>query len=306
MKILKTKSPGTTPPNGRLEPKKGVIGPSFHEKILFYSKSSNYTFNYDEGIDQTDRKRSGPCSDVWEFDPLHSSSTERVGYATQKPLGLVNRIIEASSNEGDLVFDPFCGCGTTLEAAHRLKRKWIGVDIALHAIRRVSAVRLREGLGLEEGKDFVIAGVPENLEEAKQLWKNDRFSFQSWVVEMVDGFVTDKITEDGGMDGRLYFELEDGGGLQSMKIEVKCGKNVGIDVVRKLRGMLDNGDALMAGLIIMDPPGKVKERNFQREMARAGNLRIGNHSYCRMQLLTAEDLLRGLKFVTPPPCGKTK
>ena len=275
--------------------------PSFHEKILFYSKTSNHTFNYEEGIDQTNKKRLEPCSDVWEIDPLPSRSTERVPYATQKPLALVNRIIEASSNEGDLVFDPFCGCGTTLEAAHRLNRRWIGIDIGLHAIRRVSAVRLRERSGLEEGKDFVIDGVPENLEEAKQLWKNDKFSFQTWAVEMVDGFVTDKKTEDGGMDGRLYFQLEDGGGLQSMKIEVKGGKNVGIDAVRKLRGMLDNGDALMAGLVIMDPPGKLKERSFQREMDRAGHLRIGNNSYCKLQLLTAEDVLRGLKFVTPHP-----
>ena len=97
--------------------------------------------------------------DVWDLPHLHSQAKERMGYATQKPLALLERIIKASSNKGDVIFDPFCGCATTLEAAHKLDREWIGIDIAIHAIKRVARVRLQERLGLVEGTDFEIDGV---------------------------------------------------------------------------------------------------------------------------------------------------
>ena len=105
----------------------------------------------------------------------------------RNPSKLLERIIQASTNLGDTVFDPFCGCATTIEAAHKLRRSWVGVDIAIHAIKRVARVRLQERLGLVEGKDFEIDGVPRTLEGARDLWKRDKYHFQKWAVEEIDG-----------------------------------------------------------------------------------------------------------------------
>ena len=112
-----------------------------------------------------DEMKGVQLNDVWtDVNPINSQSNERMGYATQKPLALLERIISASSKPGDVVLDPFCGCATTLEAAHRLGRKWIGVDIAFHAINRVARIRLEEKLKLVEGKHFEVKGVPLTVE----------------------------------------------------------------------------------------------------------------------------------------------
>ena len=159
----------------------------------------------------------------------------------------MERIIQASSKPGDLVLDPFCGCATTIEAAHKLDRRWLGIDIAIHAIKRVASIRLRDKLGLVEGQDFVIEGVPRNLEGTRDLWQRDQYHFQKWAVEQVDGFVTTKRGPDGGIDGRLYFAAHSGADLDSMIIEVKGGKNVGAKDWRALKGTLSRDSALLAG-----------------------------------------------------------
>ena len=228
-----------------------------------------------------------------------ASGKERLGYATQKPIALLQRIIEASSNPDDVVLDPFAGCATTIEAAHRLGRKWIGIDIAIHAIKRVAQVRLNDRCGLVEGRDYEVDGVPRNVEGAHDLWERDKYHFQKWAVEQVDGFVTTRRTGDGGIDGRVYFYIPDDRDLQSMVLEVKGGKNVNVTVLRDLRGVLENDDALMAGLIIMEPLGVAKERNFKKLMAGAGDLEVHGMHYPRMQLLTVEEILEGKRFNTP-------
>ena len=252
-----------------------------------------------------DEQKGRPLGDVWvDIPPINSQARERLGYATQKPLALLERIITASSDPGDTVFDPFCGCATTLEAAHTLGRKWIGVDIAIHAIKRVAALRLRDRLALKEGEDFEVGGVPRNLEGARDLWIKDKYHFQRWAVEQVDGFVTTKRTADGGIDGRLYFGLPDARDLSSMAIEVKGGKNVGIKDVRELRGVLDNDQALLAGLIVLDPFGPTKERNIRRFMADAGDLDVMGVKYPWMQVMTVADILDGKRFHTPSVAGR--
>ena len=150
---------------------------------------------------------------------LAAQSQERMGYATQKPVALMERIISASSNPGDVVLDPFCGCATTIEAAHKLDRQWIGIDIAIHAIKRVARIRLEERLGLVEGQDFTIDGILSTLEGAVDLWAKDKYHFQQWAVEQADGFVTTKRTADGGIDGRIYFAVPDSKELQGMMVE---------------------------------------------------------------------------------------
>ena len=241
--------------------------------------------------------------DVWEISYLNSNAKERLGYKTQKPVELLKRVIKASTNEGDVVFDPFCGCATTIEAAHKLGRKWIGIDIAIHAIKRVAKIRLQDRLQLAEGRDFEISGVPQTLEGAKDLWKRDKYHFQKWVVEEVDGFVTSKRTADGGIDGRLYFQTTEPD-LQSMVIEVKGGANVGIGVVRDLRGVLERDQAVMAGLIVLNNLGPIKLRNFHREMSVAGDFDMFSRKYPRMQILSVAEILEGRRFDTPGTAGQ--
>ncbi len=289
-----------------------------HDVILRYRRSDSSVFNvqYQPYSEKTthrkisvdgktdlsatrDSQKGTKMDDVWDIPYLHSQSKERLGYATQKPVALLERIIRASSNHGDIVFDPFCGCATTIEAAHLLGRQWIGIDIAIHAIKRVAKVRLEDRLGLKEGHDFTIEGVPHTLEGAQDLWIRDKHHFQKWAIEAIDGFVTTRKTGDGGIDGRLYFSLPNIRDLQSMVLEVKGGKNINVNIVRDLRGVLERDDALMAGLIIMNNLGPRKTANFKQEMATAGDLEVNGVWYPRMQMLTVREILEGKRFITP-------
>ncbi len=233
-----------------------------------------------------------------------ASGNERMGYATQKPLALMERLIEASSNPGDVVLDPFCGCASTIEAAHNLGRRWVGIDIAIHAIKRVASVRLTERCGLIEGEDFTVEGVPRDFEGARDLWERDKYHFQKWAVEQVDGFVTTKRSADGGIDGRIYFGLPNEPDLQSMVIEVKGGRTVNIKDLRALHGVLENGEALLAGLIVLNPLGTTQARNFARFAARAGTLDVLGYEYPRLQVLTVAEILDGRTFATPSVVGR--
>ena len=252
------------------------------------------------------REMPGPLmNSIWtDIPPINSQAKERLGYATQKPLALMERIIAASSNPGDVVLDPFCGCATTLEAAHNLDRRWIGIDIAIHAIKRVARIRLNERCGLAEGRDYTVEGVPRNVEGAQDLWRRDKYHFQKWAVEQVDGFVTTRQTADGGIDGRLYFAVPDERDLQSMVLEVKGGANVTIRDLRALKGVLGADDALMAGLIMMAPRGDVQTRNFEQFAASAGTLDVLGVSYPRLQLLTVPEIIDGKRFHTPTVAGR--
>lgn len=246
-----------------------------------------------------------PLQDVWtDIRPIHNLSAERMGYATQKPRALLERIIEASTPPDGVVLDPFCGCATTLEAAHRLGRKWIGIDIAIHAVKRVARIRLTERCGLVEGQDFEVRGVPRDVEGATDLWKRSPYQFQKWAVEQVDGFVTAKQTADGGIDGRLYFAVPDERDLQSMVIEVKGGASVNIADVRALGDVLSRDSALLAGLIVMDvSAGKAK--NFARLMAEAGDLDVLGVKYPRIQMRTVAQIVAGERFNTPSVAARS-
>ena len=222
-----------------------------------------------------------------------------IGYPTQKPLALLERIISASSNSGDVVLDPFCGCATTLEAAHKLGRRWIGIDMGVHAINLVARARLQERLGLEEGQDFVVKGLPQTLEGAQDLWKRDKYHFKRWAVEHVGGFVPAKRTEGGDIDGRLYFTIPGEQGLKSMLVAVKGGKNINVMDWRRLKEALSRGEALMAGLIVMEPLGDAKSRNFHRETIDLEPLHVLGIDYPKMQLLSVGELLDGRRFRIP-------
>ena len=320
---------------GKLWEESGIDGTGLtqHEKLDALYEAS--LIRIEEGsawpmYERQVRSDDGPAiSDIWAYQPytegtvygtedgidsdvswIKPRAAERMGYRTQKSVGLMSRIIHASSNLGDMIFDPFCGCATTIEAAHNLGRQWIGIDIAIHAIKRVAKVRLEERLLLKEGVDFTIEGVPRNIEGARDLWTRDKYHFQKWAVEQVDGFVTTRRTGDGGIDGRLYFALPQQDAkkrdpLRSMVLEVKGGRNVGVSVVRDLRGVLERDEAEMAGLIVMDDLGTTKRKNFGREMASAGDLEVLGMRYPRMQILTVEEILEGKRFHTPSAVGRS-
>ena len=159
-------------------------------------------------------------------------------------------------------------------------------------------------MGLVEGQDFTIDGIPGTLEGAADLWTKDKYHFQQWAVEQTDGFVTTKRTADGGIDGRIYFAVPDSKELQGMMVEVKGGANVTIESLRALKGVLDNDNALMAGLIIRVPLGETKARNFNRFMAEAGMIELWGNEYPRMQMLTIAEILEEKRFATPTVVGR--
>ncbi len=136
------------------------------------------------------------------------------------------------------------------------------------------------------------------------MWERDKYHFQKWAVEEVDGFVTSRKTGDGGIDGRLYFNHPNYKELKSLVLEVKGGKNVGISVARDLRGVLERDDGLMAGLIVLEDLGERKIRNFRQEMASAGDVEVNGIPYARMQMLTVSEILDGKRFNTPGAVGR--
>ena len=260
---------------------------------------------YDRIVYRDENDPGTAIPDVWtDINYLSSNSKERLGYATQKPSALLERIIEASCPPDGIVLDPFCGCGTTMEAAQKLGHRWIGIDIAIHAVNRVTRVRLEERMGLEEGVDFVVDGIPSSLESATALWERDWYHFQTWAVELADGFVTTGRGPDGGVDGRLYFEEYDGAGHKKMIVSVKGGEKVGRPAVDGLGGVLARDDtADMAGLIVRKV-GDDARKNMEATMKKYGYVTIDGLKYPKMQLLTVKELLDGKRFDTPPVRGK--
>ena len=263
------------------------------------------------------RAGEGPATgDIWAYQPytdgtvfgskagidtdvswMKPRSKDRLGYPTQKPIGLLKRILLASSNEGDIVFDPFCGCGTTIYAAHETNRNWIGCDIAILAIKLIREI-LTEKYRLKEDTHFDVQGIPGSVEAAKELFDSDPFQFQHWAVERAGGFPTQQRSNDKGVDGRLYFETKDG--LREMVISVKGGTIRPTDV-RDLRGVLEREDnAKLAGFISLHAP----TRAMRDEASRARKYSYNDIEYDRMQFLTIEDMLVGKReFHTPTKIG---
>jgi len=193
-----------------------------HETLLFYTKSKDYTFNvqhykswqkkkynysekYPEYYDNEERRwyHLAVCRDIWDdIDAIGTEpdKPERLRYPTQKPQKLLERIIEASSNEGDIVLDAFCGCGTTLIEAQKLKRKWIGIDISPTACR-VMVDRLESKFTIREGRDFWVRDLPKTIEELREY---PPFEFQNWAVYALGGVPSRVKVRNGGVDGKVY------------------------------------------------------------------------------------------------------
>lgn len=250
--------------------------------------------------------KGGVMGNIWtDISPVNSQATERLGYPTQKPTELLDRIVLASSKKGDVVFDPFCGCGTTIYSAHKNQRRWVGCDIAILAIRLVKTV-LSERYGLVEGAHYEVDGIPVSVEQAQELFKRDPFQFQHWAVELVGGFPSSRRSGDKGIDGRLYFETLDSG-LKEMVISVKGGKLRPSDV-RDLVGVVlgettgDGGTVEMgAFLSLQEPTAAMREA-----AAKAGMYEYRGAHYPRVQLLTVREILEEGRELRTPTTVKVK
>ena len=238
-----------------------------------------------------------PLQDIiLDIPPVNSQAKVRLGYPTQKPIPLLKRIIEASSKKGDVVFDPFCGCGTTIYAAHETGRQWIGCDIAILAIGLVRDI-LSERYRQAEGRNYVVDGIPVSVEQALDLFQREPHDFQSWAVEHAGGFPTIKRTDDKGIDGRIYFEIPGEDAYSSMVISVKGG-NIQPRDIRELRGVLDrDGNGVkLAGFISNKPATK----RMKEEAASGGVFEYEGVTYPRIQLLNTVEMLEEKKrFQTP-------
>ncbi|MBI4722419.1 MAG: site-specific DNA-methyltransferase [Candidatus Stahlbacteria bacterium] len=289
-----------------------------HDIILFYAKNDNkYYFNvdavrtpYKKGTFEQGEK--GIISfgrptkihllgrhpeDVWEIPIINSMAKERLGYPTQKPELLLERVIKASSNEGDLVADFFCGCGTTVAVAQRLKRNWLGVDISHLAIRLV-ANRLIGTFGKNIRNTFSIQGFPKDIDSAKELAENTsggRLKFEEWIVEvMLHGVLNENRTQMG-YDGYFTFDLQ--GEKQIGMIEVKSGDATPTKLNHFIKTFEEKNGSIGVFVCFKEKITKnmqiiAKEQGYYNET-------IFGRQYSKIQIISVEDLLNGITIDMP-------
>jgi len=236
-----------------------------------------------------DEMQGTPVTDIWnDIYPVNSMAAERLGYPTQKPLALLERIIQASSNEGDVVLDPFCGCGTAVVAAEKLNRKWIGIDITYLAIWLIKN-RMKEHF---PDSKFEVIGEPKSVEDAKILFATSPFKFESWAVTLIGGQpFKSSGGGDTGIDGLLYFQ-DAKGKFHRIIIEVKGGGYHPKDV-RALRAVMEREEAPLAVLLALEKPTK----GMLSEAAALGKWAVpGSNRKCPvLQIITIEDIFSGKK-----------
>ncbi len=246
-----------------------------------------------------------PVTDIWnDIAPINSQAQERLGFPTQKPLLLLERIIQASSNPGDVVLDPFSGCGTCITAAQKLGRQWIGIDIT-HLAIAMHKSRLKTAFGLEPKRDYQVIGEPEDLSGAQQLASEDRYQFQWWALSLIEaqplgGNSTDKTGKKGsdkGIDGVINFLDDRKGGMKRALVQVKSG-HVNSAHIRDLKGTLERESAQIGVFITLETP----TRDMTTEAITAGSYHseIWNKDFPRLQILSIEELLNGVEVKLPP------
>jgi SAM-dependent methyltransferase len=248
-----------------------------------------------------DEAKGMPVQNVWnDIESLRSWHDERMGYPTQKPEALLERIVNASSNEGDTVFDPFCGCGTTIAAAQKLNRKWIGIDITYLSIFLVEK-RLREAFGEAIVNTYAVYGSPYDVPSAQALWNKNKKEFEIWAVRLI-GATPRK--QDGGVDGVLGF-LDEKRKTQPVVVQVKGGETLNPGIVRDLIGTVEKEKAAIGLLISLHEP-----TSGMAELAvHAGSYtsELWKKSYPRIQIRTIKDLLiDGKQFDLPPHFSSLK
>ena len=272
-----------------------------HDAIFWYSKDSlNYTFKRNEVLmpftskmtewRYTKGRQAGKPmpkgktpDDVIVLPSLNAMAKERTGYPTQKPEELLEFIIKASTSEGDLVLDPFCGCGTTMAVSNKLQRKWVGIDISAFAVDIVKKVRLRDD-------SIPVIGIPYDVATAKEMAKKNRFQFEKWAITRIPGLApNDRQTGDEGIDGRGTTCLAKSDIPRDYRnlvlAQVKSGEKFDLSHFRDFLGVVDRHRALFGIYITIDKQLTVAAK---KEMSRIENLiiEIGKTKYPRVQLWT--------------------
>ena len=240
-----------------------------------------------------------PITTNWtDISLVRGFSKERLGYPTQKPEALLERIIQTSSNEGDVVLDPFCGCGTAVAAAQKLGRQWLGIDITHLAVALMKA-RLKDMFNLDPGADYDVVGEPQDVGSARALAEQDRFQFQFWAVSLLEAQPQSEQRRgaDRGIDGVIHFIDGPRRTLQRAVVQVKSGQVHSSDV-RDLKGVVEREKAALGLLISLEEP----TRDMRVEAASGGlyHSELWQKDFARIQLRTIEQLLAGPGFDLPP------
>ncbi len=238
-----------------------------------------------------DEMEGGVIGNVWtDIPPINSQAKERLGYPTQKPLALLERILSASSNEGDLVLDPFCGCGTAVHAAQKLGRRWIGIDITHLAVSLIER-RLKDAF---PGIGFEVLGTPTDIGGARDLAARDKYQFQWWAVSLVDAVPQGgrKKGADRGIDGIRWVRTgPKEGAVERVIVSVKGGEHVTSSMIRDLKGTLEREGAAAGLFLTLAEP----TREMRREAAATGFFETAFGSHPKLQILTIAELLAGMR-----------
>ena len=249
-------------------------------------------------IQYADEMPGVPLQNIWaDIPPVNPQAIERLGYPTQKPLALLERIIQASSNEGDVVLDPFCGCGTAIAAAQKLNRQWIGIDIT-HLAVALMKNRLKTAFNILPGQDYHVVGEPVDAGSARALAEQDRFQFEFWAMSLLEAFPREqkKRGADQGVDGVVYFIDGPKRAMHKAVVQVKSGK-VSSPLIRDLKGTVEREKASMGLFITLEPP----TRAMTTEANSAGlyHSDLWQKDYPKIQIRTVEELLQGNGFQMP-------
>lgn len=304
-------------------PSKQTNFQKMHDVILRYGKSEDVIWNqlYDDFTEQTKKRIKGgkkiehyvgksgkvliratndvspgvAMCDYWNIPMIAGQAKERLGYPTQKPEALLERIIKASSNEGDVVLDTFCGCGTAVAVAQRLNRRWIGVDITHLAIALLK-YRLADSFG--DDVTYEIIGEPKDTASAKALAAQDRYQFQWWALSLIRArpYQDKKKGADEGVDGVIYYQDVDPDNpkktlTRKIVVQVKSGK-VSVRDIRELKSVVETQDAVIGVFITLNLP----TQPMVKEAAAAGRfqwLHVAHTTYPKIQIRTIEELLSG-------------
>jgi len=288
-----------------------------HDIIFFYTKSGGFSFNTQTEKAYTKSKYRKPgiidygggnaeffqdengvynlvfARDVWDISYINSQSKERMGYPTQKPEELLERIIKASSNPGDVVLDAYCGCGTTVAVADRLDRQWIGIDITYHSIGLILK-RLADANGGQLPADIVVDGIPQDIESARALAnRNDdrvRKEFEKWAVLTYTNnraVINQKKGADQGIDGIVYFATGPGE-TSRMIIQVKSG-GANRGTIATIKGDMQREKAEIATLITMDEP--TKPMILEAKSVGVYEHALMGRSYDRIRIVTVREMI---------------
>lgn len=288
-----------------------------HDTLLFYTKANVWKFTpvrlpyspssleregYAKMFHIEGDLKGGKCKlnplgrfpeDWWDIPFIRPNARERLGYPTQKPEALLERVIKANSSEGDIVLDPFCGCGTTLVVAQRLNRKWIGIDITHLAISTMKW-RLEQ---MFPSIKYKVVGEPVDLAGAKELANQNKYQFQWWALSLIGAkpYGDKKKGADTGIDGYLYF-MDEKDKVKKVIVQVKSGA-VSVNQIRDLIGVVEREKAEMGIFLTLEPPTKP----MQIEAVSQGFYKspLGK-DYPKIQILTIEELLKGKKPDIPP------